>query len=203
MDYTEINKDGSLNNMDEEPCFGSVHWNRIKGIVYKSNVSRKLTRKQVNWWIGRINSIMPMRGALRWSWRTEGEVIKFFIPKVDRNKHKTLLYLTAFRYIDKEFFPTVVSFMHKHRRKLNTSARFLRALQLVHLAEYEYEGDEDENEMCEWYNSSVHNTIQWMSGHELILPASEYGRSADKPISLRRFRSNLRRGRSSVYAYFS
>lgn len=180
-------------------CFGDVDWDQIKGITYHAKVDKDLTPAQVRWWVRNVRmmlqggglryTVSPLRGTRR---RMRMDIR---IPKVAQNGsigiYRNLLYLTAFRYI--EYFPLIIRIMHRHRLKARGRAGFLRLLQQVSIDVQTGKGR---------YHDRI-AAAHYMGDHDLVCPESQYGESSNTPITLARFRSNLRKGRQGVQAFFS
>lgn len=174
---------------ENRQCFGEINWRGLRAIQYLSDIDG-LSLDAVRWyirWLKRIlNTTIPWRAEIVRCGEKNRLGVLWTLEKLSRKRTINLLVLTMARYID-EHFPFVQR-MYKERNRARTVEDRLRLFQQIHLD----------------YDSGVFKPRRWGSGagNHAFSYEGGYGSSASKPISLARFRTNLKRKRS-VEAYFS
>jgi hypothetical protein len=189
----------------ESSCLGPIKHTTIRrgAARFVSKVNPNVLPEAVEFYLrflGQVFDDRPFTGRLAYGRKNGGgvKILGFegtLLKPYRGNPYKTLVYLTALRYTCYEY-GTLVNHLYKHLKKAHTLEDRFRIFQQIHL-------DQIMEKRGPYRGAKIVSLLGGL-GHCLLCPSERYGASASEPISLERFRSNLKNGKiRSVQSHFA
>ncbi len=203
VEYWETLKDGKVKHWTDEACFSNMQTRKGFGYVqsikyHLTPIDSALTKEEIEFFLKFISRILEKR-LFTVEVNYENRTAVFVLDTSKLNYGSTLLYLTAFRYLEE--FANVIKYFYACVKKDKSTNQLFQEFQQIH-----HDFVHKQKEVKQYlgrpghallypYYTTKEGVPNWSTKNEDWMP---YG-----PINLVEFRRRLKIQMSSVYDFFS
>ena len=185
--YAEVYKNGKTRWFTAKPCFRDCTFKDLRELRYIAFIEGGLNKEQCDFWNVFLKRIFADDLPFRYIPHINGQYITWLLNGFHHMRAHNLLYTTAFRYPDE--FPKIVKILHKESKKHSIPYLFTLFHQL-HIDMICPRADVPYPEV-KMYADNLNHALIGTDG------------SSSTPISLERFRENLKKDIDGVHLHFA